>query len=170
MSKVAKRVSSCRVYCTGPPEKRLVSRFISAYHNSYRRSPDFRCQEDAGNHEYFCTRLQDVQEVPYSGILPVGRAGTPALSSGDPMGHCSGWRSGRTELDRGQRLPVRSLVPCLKNDSTSSPSEKSTSYMWIVRLALPRPYTVALMCLLILVLGILSLTRMTREPRSMWSR
>jgi multidrug efflux pump subunit AcrB len=32
--------------------------------------------------------------------------------------------------------------------------------MWIVRLALRRPYTVAVMCLLILVLGILSLTRM----------
>lgn len=33
--------------------------------------------------------------------------------------------------------------------------------MWIVRLALRRPYTVAVMCFLILVLGILSLTRMT---------
>src|SRR5450432_4714134 len=32
--------------------------------------------------------------------------------------------------------------------------------MWIVRLALRRPYTVAVMCLLILVMGILSLTRM----------
>ena len=32
--------------------------------------------------------------------------------------------------------------------------------MWIVRLALRRPYTVAVMCVLILVMGILSLTRM----------
>src|SRR5450432_254622 len=32
--------------------------------------------------------------------------------------------------------------------------------MWIVRLALRRPYTVAVMCGLILVMGILSLTRM----------
>src|SRR3954449_1538572 len=32
--------------------------------------------------------------------------------------------------------------------------------MWIVRLALRRPYTVAVMCLLILVMGILSVTRM----------
>src|SRR5215470_3580350 len=32
--------------------------------------------------------------------------------------------------------------------------------MWIVELALRRPYTVAIMCLLILVLGILSLSRM----------
>jgi multidrug efflux pump subunit AcrB len=32
--------------------------------------------------------------------------------------------------------------------------------MWIVRLALRRPYTVAVMCLLIFVMGILSLTRM----------
>ena len=32
--------------------------------------------------------------------------------------------------------------------------------MWIVRLALRRPYTVAVMALLILVMGILSLTRM----------
>jgi len=32
--------------------------------------------------------------------------------------------------------------------------------MWIVRLALRRPYTVAVMCLLILVMGILSMTRM----------
>ena len=32
--------------------------------------------------------------------------------------------------------------------------------MWIVRLALRRPYTVAVMCILILVMGILSLTRM----------
>src|SRR3954453_20218613 len=32
--------------------------------------------------------------------------------------------------------------------------------MWIVRLALRRPYTVAVMCLLILVMGVLSLTRM----------
>src|SRR5664279_232449 len=32
--------------------------------------------------------------------------------------------------------------------------------MWIVRLALRRPYTVAVMCVLILVTGILSLTRM----------
>src|SRR4029079_16445200 len=32
--------------------------------------------------------------------------------------------------------------------------------MWIVRLALLRPYTVAVMCLLILVMGILSVTRM----------
>jgi len=32
--------------------------------------------------------------------------------------------------------------------------------MWIVRLALRRPYTVAVMCLLILVMGILSLSRM----------
>src|SRR6266850_629934 len=32
--------------------------------------------------------------------------------------------------------------------------------MWIVRLALRRPYTVAVMCLLILVMGILSITRM----------
>lgn len=32
--------------------------------------------------------------------------------------------------------------------------------MWIVRLALRRPYTVAVMCLLIVVMGILSLTRM----------
>jgi multidrug efflux pump subunit AcrB len=32
--------------------------------------------------------------------------------------------------------------------------------MWIVRLALRRPYTVAVMCVLILVMGVLSLTRM----------
>src|SRR6266571_3165452 len=32
--------------------------------------------------------------------------------------------------------------------------------MWIVRLALRRPYTIAVMCLLILVLGALSLSRM----------
>src|SRR6516164_9545063 len=32
--------------------------------------------------------------------------------------------------------------------------------MWIVRLALRRPYTVAVMCVLIFVMGILSLTRM----------
>src|SRR5450432_4816642 len=32
--------------------------------------------------------------------------------------------------------------------------------MWIVRLALRRPYTVAVMCGLILIMGILSLTRM----------
>jgi multidrug efflux pump subunit AcrB len=32
--------------------------------------------------------------------------------------------------------------------------------MWIVRLALRRPYTIAVMALLILVLGTLSLTRM----------
>src|SRR5436305_14960108 len=32
--------------------------------------------------------------------------------------------------------------------------------MWIVRLALRRPYTVAVMSLLILVMGVLSLTRM----------
>src|SRR5450432_4098957 len=32
--------------------------------------------------------------------------------------------------------------------------------MWIVRLALRRPYTVAVMCILILVMGILSMTRM----------
>ncbi len=32
--------------------------------------------------------------------------------------------------------------------------------MWIVRLALRRPYTVAVMCILILVMGVLSLTRM----------
>ncbi len=32
--------------------------------------------------------------------------------------------------------------------------------MWIVRLALRRPYTVAVMCVLILVMGMLSLTRM----------
>src|ERR1700749_5149790 len=32
--------------------------------------------------------------------------------------------------------------------------------MWLVRLALRRPYTVAVMCILILVMGILSLTRM----------
>ena len=32
--------------------------------------------------------------------------------------------------------------------------------MWIVRLALRRPYTVAVMCFLIFVMGILSLTRM----------
>src|SRR6266704_6811958 len=32
--------------------------------------------------------------------------------------------------------------------------------MWIVRLALRRPYTVAVMCVLILVMGTLSLTRM----------
>ena len=32
--------------------------------------------------------------------------------------------------------------------------------MWIVRLALRRPYTVAVMSLLILVMGILSMTRM----------
>src|SRR3569833_527624 len=32
--------------------------------------------------------------------------------------------------------------------------------MWIVRLALRRPYSVAVMCVLILVMGILSLTRM----------
>src|SRR5450432_1579056 len=32
--------------------------------------------------------------------------------------------------------------------------------MWIVRLALRRPYTVAVMCILILIMGILSLTRM----------
>src|SRR5450432_1110825 len=32
--------------------------------------------------------------------------------------------------------------------------------MWIVRLALRRPYTVAVMCILILVMGILSLRRM----------
>ncbi len=34
------------------------------------------------------------------------------------------------------------------------------STMWIVRLALRRPYTVAVMCFLILVMGVLSLTRM----------
>ncbi len=33
--------------------------------------------------------------------------------------------------------------------------------MWIVRLALRRPYTIAVMALLILVLGVLSLSRMT---------
>jgi CzcA family heavy metal efflux pump len=33
--------------------------------------------------------------------------------------------------------------------------------MWLVRLALRRPYTIAVSCLLILILGILSLTRMT---------
>jgi multidrug efflux pump subunit AcrB len=32
--------------------------------------------------------------------------------------------------------------------------------MWIVRLALRRPYTVAVMCILVLVMGILSMTRM----------
>src|SRR5579862_7873828 len=32
--------------------------------------------------------------------------------------------------------------------------------MWIVRLALRRPYTVAVMCFLILIMGILSMTRM----------
>src|SRR6266851_1254837 len=32
--------------------------------------------------------------------------------------------------------------------------------MWIVELALRRPYTVAIMCLLILVMGVLSLSRM----------
>ena len=32
--------------------------------------------------------------------------------------------------------------------------------MWIVRLALRRPYTVAVMCILILIMGILSMTRM----------
>src|ERR1043165_2689561 len=32
--------------------------------------------------------------------------------------------------------------------------------MWIVRLALRRPYTVAVMCVLILGMGVLSLTRM----------
>jgi len=32
--------------------------------------------------------------------------------------------------------------------------------VWIVRLALRRPYTVAVMCVLILVMGVLSLTRM----------
>ena len=32
--------------------------------------------------------------------------------------------------------------------------------MWIVRLALRRPYTIAVMALLLLVLGTLSLTRM----------
>src|SRR3954464_5825075 len=32
--------------------------------------------------------------------------------------------------------------------------------MWIVRLALRRPYTVAVMCILIFVMGILSLSRM----------
>ena len=33
--------------------------------------------------------------------------------------------------------------------------------MWLVRLALRRPYTIAVSCLLILILGVLSLTRMT---------
>src|SRR3954451_21273365 len=32
--------------------------------------------------------------------------------------------------------------------------------MWIVRLALRRPYTVAVMCILIFVMGVLSLSRM----------
>src|ERR1700689_1008287 len=33
--------------------------------------------------------------------------------------------------------------------------------MWLVRLALRRPYTIAVSCLLIMILGVLSLTRMT---------
>src|SRR5580692_9852283 len=33
--------------------------------------------------------------------------------------------------------------------------------MWLVRLALRRPYTIAVACLLIMILGVLSLTRMT---------
>src|SRR5881397_832951 len=37
--------------------------------------------------------------------------------------------------------------------------------MWIVRLALRRPYTIAVMSLLILVLGTLSLSRMMVELR-----
>ena len=32
--------------------------------------------------------------------------------------------------------------------------------MWIVRLALRRPYTIAVMCLLIFIMGMLSLSRM----------
>ena len=33
--------------------------------------------------------------------------------------------------------------------------------MWLVRLALRRPYTIAVSCLLVMLLGVLSLTRMT---------
>src|SRR5438874_7448165 len=33
--------------------------------------------------------------------------------------------------------------------------------MWLVRLALRRPYTIAVSCLLVMILGVLSLTRMT---------
>src|SRR5947208_9774497 len=35
--------------------------------------------------------------------------------------------------------------------------------MWLVRLALRRPYTIAVSCLLIMILGVLSLTRMTLD-------
>ena len=38
--------------------------------------------------------------------------------------------------------------------------------MWLVRLALRRPYTIAVSCLLIMILGVLSLTRMTVDIRS----
>src|SRR2546430_2078647 len=59
-------------------------------------------------------------------------------------------------FSRNSRV-VRCVFPSCPRRSRISQEERR---MWIVRLALRRPYTIAVMALLILVLGTLSLTRM----------